>query len=157
MLCVVVLLSLNVGEFTQGRCLFVLSFSPLWTGFMVRILLLSSCSIPCRGDYTGEKRYSTLVLPSLNRFNVDYKKVIAFWNSCRGEYTGEEYNIKYSRSPLYETGILSTSFCTFMGYHLLGSFYVHFITINFMRTSASHQIHSGQGQIMTPILCIYIV
>jgi len=53
-------LHLIVGEITQERrCKVVLSFSPLWTGFLCGYL----CCVSRRGDYTGEENYNTLVLP----------------------------------------------------------------------------------------------
>jgi len=60
-----VLVDSDVGENTQGRIYYVLSFSPLSVFFVLFICL--HFTVSCRGDSQGSLLYTTLVLPSLNR------------------------------------------------------------------------------------------
>ena len=76
----------RVGEITQGRINYLLSFSPL-------LLFLGNQFyefdvIGCRGDSQGSTNYTTLVLPSLNR-NYSVFLFVLFY-SCRGDSHGEE-------------------------------------------------------------------
>jgi len=65
---------------------------------VVICLCFLKCFFRCRGDYTGEIKCSTLVLPSMNRFCCLMLTIKRLFR-CRGDYKGEEIFI-HSFSPL---------------------------------------------------------
>jgi len=122
MICVVVLLSLTWRGDSQGDVIYILSFSPLWTGILFDCYCYF-CESGCRGEYTGEESDSyTLVLPSLKPEICFF--VLLFVQDV-GEITqGSLLFIINSRSPLYETGTLVLITCFWS--LLKGVIFVHF-------------------------------
>jgi len=91
------------GRYTGEETVFILSFSPLWTG-----------AIWCRGDTQGRRLVVLSFSPLWTGF-FEWDESCCFW--CRGEYTGEEF--LNSRSPSYEPNPVPV---------LRGSIFVHFNT-----------------------------